>query len=84
MKSISRVLARPVALVALALMLAGGVAHRAGAQDPPAKAPPAPAAAAVPPVYRIGPEDVLSVAVYDEADLSGKYAVELDGTFTFP
>jgi len=30
--------------------------------------------------YVIGPQDVLSVTVFDQADLGGKYAVELDGT----
>ena len=34
--------------------------------------------------YVIGPQDVLSVAVFDQPDLGGKYAVELDGGFTFP
>ena len=34
--------------------------------------------------YVIGPQDVLSIAVFDQADLGGKYAVELDGSFTFP
>ncbi len=34
--------------------------------------------------YLIGPQDVLSIAVFDQADLGGKYAVELDGSFTFP
>jgi polysaccharide export outer membrane protein len=34
--------------------------------------------------YRIGPQDVLTVTVFGEADLSGKYTVEQDGTFTFP
>ena len=34
--------------------------------------------------YVIGAQDVLSIAVYDQADLGGKYAVELDGSFTFP
>jgi polysaccharide biosynthesis/export protein len=34
--------------------------------------------------YVIGPQDVLTVAVFDQADLGGKYAVELDGSFTFP
>src|SRR5262245_24109691 len=36
------------------------------------------------PDYQIGAEDVLAVTVFDQPDLSGKYAVELDGTFTFP
>jgi polysaccharide export outer membrane protein len=34
--------------------------------------------------YIIGAQDVLSITVVDEPDLSGKYAVELDGTFSFP
>jgi polysaccharide export outer membrane protein len=34
--------------------------------------------------YIIGPQDVLSIAVFDQADLGGKYAVELDGSFSFP
>ena len=34
--------------------------------------------------YVIGPQDVLSITVFEQADLGGKYAVELDGSFTFP
>jgi polysaccharide export outer membrane protein len=34
--------------------------------------------------YVIGPQDVLSITVFDQADLGGKYAVELDGSFSFP
>ena len=34
--------------------------------------------------YRIGPQDVLTITVFGEADLSGKFTVEQDGTFTFP
>ena len=34
--------------------------------------------------YVIGPQDVLAITVFDQADLSGKYTVESDGTFTFP
>jgi len=34
--------------------------------------------------YVIGPQDVLTVTVYDHADLSGKFSVEADGTLTFP
>ena len=34
--------------------------------------------------YVIGPQDVLTVSVFDQPDLGGKYAVELDGSFTFP
>lgn len=34
--------------------------------------------------YQIGPQDVLTITVFGEADLSGKFTVEQDGTFTFP
>lgn len=44
--------------------------------------PPAPAPAVVD--YVVGPQDVLTITSYDQADLSGKFTVEADGTFTFP
>jgi len=34
--------------------------------------------------YVIGAQDVLSITVFNQANLGGKYAVEFDGTFTFP
>jgi polysaccharide export outer membrane protein len=34
--------------------------------------------------YIVGPQDVLAIVLYDQQDLSGKYTVEADGTFTFP
>jgi polysaccharide biosynthesis/export protein len=34
--------------------------------------------------YRIGAQDVLNITVFGETELSGKYTVEQDGTFTFP
>ena len=34
--------------------------------------------------YVIGPQDSLSITVFDQAELTGKYAVELDGSFAFP
>src|SRR5207237_7005123 len=34
--------------------------------------------------YQVGAQDVLTITVFGEADLSGKYTVEQDGTFTFP
>jgi polysaccharide biosynthesis/export protein len=34
--------------------------------------------------YQIGRQDVLTITVFGEADLSGKFTVEEDGTFTFP
>jgi polysaccharide biosynthesis/export protein len=34
--------------------------------------------------YVVGPQDVLSITVWDQNDLSGKFTVETDGSFTFP
>jgi polysaccharide export outer membrane protein len=34
--------------------------------------------------YIIGSQDVLSISVWDQPDLSGKFTVETDGSFTFP
>src|SRR5712672_3266517 len=34
--------------------------------------------------YVVGPQDVLTITCYDQADLSGKFSVETDGTFTYP
>jgi polysaccharide export outer membrane protein len=34
--------------------------------------------------YTVGPQDVLTITVFGEAEFSGKYTVEQDGTFTFP
>jgi polysaccharide export outer membrane protein len=44
----------------------------------------APAQQAAQPDYVVGPQDVLSITVWDQNDLSGKFTVEADGTFTFP
>lgn len=34
--------------------------------------------------YIVGPQDVLTITSFDQEDLSGKYAIDADGTFTFP
>jgi polysaccharide export outer membrane protein len=34
--------------------------------------------------YVVGPQDTLTITSYDQADLSGKFTVEADGTFTYP
>ncbi len=34
--------------------------------------------------YTIGNQDVLTITVYDQAELSGKFTVDPDGTLTFP
>jgi polysaccharide export outer membrane protein len=34
--------------------------------------------------YVVGAQDVLTITSYDQADLSGKFTLEADGTFTYP
>src|SRR3954462_15095523 len=34
--------------------------------------------------YVVGAQDVLTITSYDQADMSGKFTVEADGTLTFP
>ncbi len=34
--------------------------------------------------YVIGSPDVLSITIWNQEDLTGRYTVEIDGTFTFP
>ena len=34
--------------------------------------------------YVLGPQDVVTVTVFDHPNLSGKFNIEADGTFTFP
>ena len=36
------------------------------------------------PDYVVGAQDMLTITSYDQADLSGKFTVEADGTFTYP
>ena len=54
-----------------ALVLAASLTATARAQEQPG-------------AYVIGPQDVLGIQVFDQADLGGKYTVEADGTFSFP
>ena len=51
----------------------------AAAAQPKQPARPAPQAD-----YVVGPQDVLSITIWDQIDLSGKFTVETDGSFTFP
>ena len=70
--------------LALALVLAAGLQAQA-----PSPAP-APDTAEAPPLegagrdYRIGPEDVVRIAVYGHPDLTQTVAVQADGAFVFP
>src|SRR5947208_7496445 len=51
-----------------------------------AQAPPGTTAPTSPVVtdYVVGPQDVLTITSYDQNDLSGRFSVEADGTFTYP
>jgi len=61
------------AAILLACLL---VSFTVGAQDKPLSA--------LVTDYVVGPQDVLTITSYDQADLSGKFSVEADGTFTYP
>jgi polysaccharide export outer membrane protein len=65
-------------LFALAALLIANLVSAQAAQAVKAATPPQQAD------YRVGSQDVLSITVWDQNDLSGKFAVETDGSFTFP
>src|SRR3954467_4341886 len=67
-----RALSYALLVVTLALC-AGEMDASAQAQDP---LPPA--------SYVVGAQDVLTINCYDQNDLSGKFTLETDGTFTYP
>jgi polysaccharide export outer membrane protein len=81
---------------AVALCATAGHAQQpgpsAGQQSaPPPRQQPAPAVAqparyAGQPAadYRVGPNDVLAITVFDQPQLTGRYMVQTDGSFTFP
>lgn len=69
-------IARQIWMIAIfAFAMAAGLA---------AQQPPKPAATQMATNYVVGSNDVLTITSYDQADLSGKFTVEADGTFTFP
>src|SRR6266852_6722013 len=43
-----------------------------------------PAFSQAPSSYIVGAQDVLTITSYDQADLTGKFTIEADGTFTYP
>jgi len=65
---------RTIAAVALTLFMAVPVS----AQEPPA--PPSQQGAN----YLVGPQDVLIITSYDQPEVTGKFTLEADGTFTYP
>jgi polysaccharide biosynthesis/export protein len=81
-----------VALAALLLASGASLAQERLPDAPPASAPsaaavpsaPASAQDLVPPDYRLGPEDVLDIAVWREDTLKGQFLVRPDGYISFP
>jgi len=69
---------------------ASSQARAASSQTPrpaaPVESPAQPQAggAASPDSYVIGPQDMLSITVFNESDLTGRFRVENDGLFTYP
>jgi len=64
----SKLSVRLIAVIAVTLSIAVGVS----AQEPPGTN------------YLVGPQDVLTITSYDQPELTGKFTVETDGTFTYP
>ena len=75
--------AAPVALATLVVLALGPHAWAAQNQVPAEEAPP-PSGAPLPSGYVIGPEDVLGVLVWREAEVSGDVMVRSDGMITLP
>ncbi len=82
-----RTICHHVEPIAAGLLLVAGCFHFsatvARAQSPGSHAA---ETASIPPNndYVVGSQDVLTITVWDQLDLSGKFNVESDGTFTFP
>jgi len=64
----------------LSLVFGFGLAQAAGAPQKPAPLVDTPAASG----YVIGPEDLLTISVFGEPDLTNNYRVDGDGMVTFP
>ena len=62
-----------IALIGVALMCVAGSAQTAQQARPPSVTD-----------YVVGPQDVLMITSYDQGDLSGRFTIEADGTFTYP
>src|SRR4051812_16600290 len=67
-----RIALRHIVTVLACLAAAPVVAMGQGGSAPP------------PASYVVGAQDVLTIMSYDQSDLSGRFTVESDGTFTYP
>jgi|307.fasta_scaffold257449_2 polysaccharide export outer membrane protein len=73
--------ARSMLLMLALVGIAATIADQSGAQDPKAEVA---AEAAADPSYRMGPEDVLDIAVWKEEALKKEVVVRPDGGMSFP
>jgi len=75
-------------ILSASLAIALGLASAAAAQPPAVGVPTQGSPSALPPanpsMYIVGPSDALSITVYDQPQLTGRYMVQPDGTLSFP
>lgn len=67
--------------VLIAGVLAGVLLQGATSQPPAPQPPSGPPADSA---YRVGPQDVLRITVFDEPSLSGSFRVDADGSISYP
>ena len=74
---------KALAITAAALALCASAAV-AGAQGVPVPAAPQEATNPTGASYVVGPRDVLVITSFDQPELTGRFTIEIDGTFTYP
>ena len=74
---------KALAITAAALALCASAAV-AGAQGVPVPAAPQEATNPTGASYVVGPQDVLVITSFDQPELTGRFTIEIDGTFTYP
>jgi polysaccharide biosynthesis/export protein len=72
-------------LLILVVVTLGSARIHAQAEDPAAQTTASPPASQTPAdsAYAVGPEDVLSIRVYGETELTGKFRIDNDGSFPY-
>ncbi len=70
--------------IALVMVLVGGCSAPGGAAKPSLEAGAGPVAAAAPTAYRIGPEDVLHISVWQNLEMTQDVVVRPDGKISLP
>jgi len=76
----SKILSLIARVTCLTVVLGGVASAQSVTQSTTIASPRTPA----PGMYIVGPNDALSINVFDQPQLTGKYIVQADGTFTFP